>query len=233
MRETNVEQGLGFFPLDVALGLVADRFSFGVLALVVRLATKLSFAYAKQLFPEATYHTLDVAHVVEGLWEAGRCFYRDGSKALRKWIDGQKKLLFAGDIAAVLVELRNLKKSLGRGQKKKKRRERLADILKYLKKRQAMMCYGELMDEDFEVGSGAVEGAVKHIIGKRCDQGGMRWIRERAEAVIQLRCIELNGDWDRFIEFVHDSQRQRGIEHGLRVRIQRRSPAPLPELQAA
>lgn len=47
--------------------------------------------------------------------------------------------------------------------------------------------------------SGAVEGAVKHVIGERCDQGGMRWIRECAEVVVQLRCIELNGDWDAFV----------------------------------
>ena len=95
------------------------------------------------------------------------------------------------------------------------------------------MCYAELMDEDLEVGSGAVEGAVKNVIGKRCDQGGMRWIRERVEAVVQLRCIELNGDWDRFVEFVHDRVQQRGHEQGVRVRIQQKKPTPLPELGVA
>lgn len=47
MRQVGVKKGRGFFPLDVALGLVADRFSFATLAVVVRLATKLSFAEAK------------------------------------------------------------------------------------------------------------------------------------------------------------------------------------------
>ncbi len=93
--------------------------------------------------------------------------------------------------------------------------------------------YAELKDDDFEVGSGAVEGGVKHIVGKRCDQGGMRWIRERAEAVVQLRCIELNGDWDRFIEYVHDRVRQRGLDLGVCVRIQQKEPAPLPEIEEA
>ena len=96
-----------------------------------------------------------------------------------------------------------------------------------------MMSYAELMDEDFEVGSGAVEGAVKNVIGKRCDQGGMRWIRERAEAVVQLRCIELNGDWDRFVQHVHDRARQEGLDHGVRIRIQQKEPAPLPEIEEA
>lgn len=189
--------------------------------------------YARQLFPEATYHTLDVAHVVERIWEAGSCFFREGSKALREWVEAQKELLYAGRIDELLDELRSRRRAMGRGKRRRSRRKRLGEHIKYLAKRKAMMCYGELMDEDFEVGSGAVEGAVKHIVGKRCDQGGMRWIRERAEAVVQLRCIELNGDWDRFVEHVHDVVRQQGIEKGKRIRIQRSQPAPLPEVEEA
>ena len=189
--------------------------------------------YAKQLFPEATYYTLDVAHVVERIWEAGCCFLREGSVKLRRWVEEQKELLYAGRINELLAELRRCRKTLGRGKRKASRRERFGEIIKYLAKRKAMMCYAELMDDDFEVGSGAVEGAVKHIVGKRCDQGGMRWIRERAEAVVQLRCIELNGDWDRFIEYVHDRVRKRGLDLGVRVRIQQKEPAPLPEIEEA
>lgn len=33
------------------------------------------------------------------------------------------------------------------------------------------------------------------------DCSGMRWIPERAEALLHLRCIELNGDWDQFFEW--------------------------------
>jgi MoaA/NifB/PqqE/SkfB family radical SAM enzyme len=32
----------------------------------------------------------------------------------------------------------------------------------------------------------------------------MCWIKERAEALPQLRCIEVNGDWEAFIAFVHE-----------------------------
>jgi hypothetical protein len=189
--------------------------------------------YAGQYFPEATYHTLDVAHVVERLWEAGGCFLREGSKALTQWVEAHKDLLFAGDIKGLLAGLRRAQRSLGRGKKRTSRRNRLGEIIAYLSKRQEMMSYAELMDEDFEVGSGAVEGAVKNVIGKRCDQGGMRWIRERAEAVVQLRCIELNGDWDRFVEHVHDRVHHQGLHHGARIRIQQNEPAPLPEIEEA
>ena len=95
------------------------------------------------------------------------------------------------------------------------------------------MDYAEWIDADLEIGSGAVEGAVKYVIGKRCDQGGMRWIRERAEAVVQLRCIEVNGDWDRFSRWAHDTLRQRAIDRGVHVRIQQKEPAPLPDFMEA
>jgi len=36
---------------------------------------------------------------------------------------------------------------------------------------------------------------VNYVIAKRFDSGGMRWIKERAEALLQLRCIEVNNDW--------------------------------------
>ena len=79
------------------------------------------------------------------------------------------------------------------------------------------MCYVELMDDDFEV-------------GKRCDQGGMRWIVERNEAVVQLRCIEVNGDWDRFIDFVHKKVRQQQLEDVTPIRVQQKEPEPLPDM---
>jgi hypothetical protein len=47
-------------------------------------------------------------------------------------------------------------------------------------------------------------GAVNYVIAERFDSGGMRWIKERAEPLLQLRCIEINGGWDKFISHVHD-----------------------------
>ena len=57
----------------------------------------------------------------------------------------------------------------------------------------------------------------------------MHWQKERAEAVLQLRCIELNGHWDAFITHVHDRIQQEGRTTGTRVRIQTTDPAPLPD----
>ncbi len=52
----------------------------------------------------------------------------------------------------------------------------MEDVIKYLTKRRHMMRYGQLRREDYEIASGAVEGAVKHVIAKRFDYGSMRWM---------------------------------------------------------
>lgn len=108
--------------------------------------------------------------------------------------------------------------------------ERLNSIITYIEKRQKKMNYGDLRRRDLEIGTGAVEGAVKNIIGQRFDHGGMRWIRERAEALLQLRCIEFNGDWDRFIQWVHDELQAEAREKAENLHLLQDTPEPLPTL---
>jgi len=67
---------------------------------------------------------------------------------------------------------------------------------------------------------GVVEGAIKFVLAKRCDHGGMRWIKERVQAVAQLRCIVVNGDWKAFERFVHERQRLAAVLNAAPSRIQ-------------
>jgi len=78
-----------------------------------------------------------------------------------------------------------------------------------------------------------VEGGVKNSLGKRCDHGGMRWIKERVEAVVQLRRIEANGDFDRFTEFVHRRMQAQALSDAIICRLQSSEPAALPTLGVA
>ena len=155
--------------------------------------------------------------------------HREGSDELTDWMDLQRDRLYEGRIHLIIDDLRGaLERTPKTGPGNKGKRERLEDVKLYIESRQAQMNYAELLAEDLEIGTGPIEGAVKNIIGKRCDHGGMRWIKERAEALLQLRCIEANGDWDAFINRVHDENRRRGIEEGARIRLQHATAAPLP-----
>jgi len=189
--------------------------------------------YSQQHFPQAI-HTIDVMHVVEYLWKAGECLHREGTPELKAWVEKQKERLYGGAVGDIVAELRvRLGKVPATGPGNKGRRERLEQVMNYLEEREEKLNYAELIERDLEIGSGPVEGAVKHVIAARFDHGGMRWIRERAEALLQLRCIEINGDWDRFIAWVHDDMRDAASRRGRRMRLQQAAPSPLPTLAKA
>jgi hypothetical protein len=165
--------------------------------------------YIEHFFPNAI-HTIDVFHVVEYLWEAGGCLYKEGSVELTEWVEAQKEALYQGGVGEVIDEIKRRLAMLS--NIKEHCRERLEKIKNYLEKRKDKMNYKSLRDQDLEISSGVVEGAVRYVISQRFDNGGMRWIKERAEALLQLRCIELNGTWDRFVSFVHERMKQQAEE---------------------
>lgn len=189
--------------------------------------------YGKEFFPEAE-HTLDIYHVYEYLWKAGRSLHKEGSKALEAWVDDQKARLYRGHVKALIRDLKSaLKRIAPTGPGNKGKRERLKVAITYLEKRVHMMNYKELLEKDLEISSGAVEGAVRYVVSQRFDSAGMRWIRERAEALLQLRCIEINGDWDAFMKFVHATGPGRANAPPPDRRLLAKSPEPLPTLGVA
>jgi hypothetical protein len=182
----------------------------------------------RDTFPEAT-HTLDIMHALDYLWTAGECLHKEGSPELVAWIEDMKGFMYAGKVKLII---RRLKKALEEKPKKgpgnKGKRKRLAAVINYYEKRVHMMDYGHLAEQDLEIGSGSVEGAVKHVIGKRFDYGSMRWIKERAEALLQLRCIEINGDWDSFVAFVHQKLRAKATRDMELQALMTSKVSPLP-----
>jgi hypothetical protein len=189
--------------------------------------------YTAEYFPEAI-HTVDVMHIIEKIWMAGECLHPEGSNELKAWMECQKERLYGGKETQIVAELRAaLAETPRTGPGNKGRRQRLTNAVNYLDNRLDKMNYADLIDQDLEIGSGMVEGAIKNLIGKRCDHGGMRWIKERAEAIVQLRCIEANGDWERFMSFVHDRLQTHAQRDCARSRLQTNNPAPLPQIEVA
>jgi hypothetical protein len=177
--------------------------------------------------------TIDLPHVMEYLWKAGSAHFAEGSDELKDWAYDQKMHLLESRADLVLKELKKLLKTIPQsGPGNKSRRQRTEKAIKYLSDNLDRMDYLYYSEEDLELASGAVEGAVNHVIGLRMDRGGMRWIVERAEAVLQLRCIHINGDWDEFIEFV---EKEIDLKHesGSSVKILCDKPVGLPVLRAA
>ena len=165
-------------------------------------------------FPKAIF-TLDVCHVVEKLWVVGRHYHQEGTKELTAWVEELKELVYAGQAQKLVKRLQELLKGVSQnGPGTKARRKALATLIGYLEKRINMMRYQEWLEQDLVIASGQVEGAVRHLVGERFDCAGMRWVKEKAEALLHLRCIELNGDWDLFASWLHRENQQRLHRNG-------------------
>ena len=173
--------------------------------------------------------TLDVRHAQGKLWEVGRLFYSEGSAELSCWVEELEQLLYRGHVRALLQRLeQELRGVSPRGPGTKERRGVLERVMAYLGARVKMMDYGRLRKEDLVIASGVVEGAARYVVGERLDNSGMRWIEGRAEAVLLLRCIEVNGDWELFVKWSQE-QRTQELERGQIVQIRSKIPTQLPE----
>jgi hypothetical protein len=146
---------------------------------------------------------IDWYHIAEKLWEAGGCLYREGSAELRAWVTQQQSRLRKGQAAEILTELGRRRAAIPKtGPGNKGRRDRMRRIINYLTEHRRRMRYAELRRDDLDIGTGAVEGAVRNLVGLRLDGPGMRWGRDRSEMILHLRCILLNGQWDEFAAYL-------------------------------
>ena len=179
----------------------------------------------RELFPKAIL-TLDIRHAQEQLGKVGRQLHAEGSEELAAWVEPLAGLLYQGKVGALLKRLEGLR-FVGPGSKQK--RKISGKAMNYLRKREGLMRYDQWREQDLVLASGVVEGAARYVIGERLDNSGMRWIVERAEAVLLLRCIEVNGDWDDFFAFAEEGRRAE-LSRGEVVRIGSRTPTQLPQV---
>lgn len=159
----------------------------------------------QEFFPEAL-ECLDWYHIVEKLWAVGKAIHRGTRRqrrALEAWVADQKKRLRKGQVVDVLDEIeRALSSTPVTGPGNKYRREILASVLSHYVKNLPRMRYAHLRRQDLPISSGVIEGAVRHLVGVRLDGPGMRWGRDRAEAILHLRCVLINGQWSEFESFL-------------------------------
>lgn len=166
---------------------------------------KVLWTLQQEFFPDAEV-CLDWYHAVEKLWMAGKAVCRGTRRKRRQleaWVGEQKRRLRSGRLSEVIDELRRaLDATAPTGPGNRFRREVLDSVLGHFQQNAHRMRYARLRRMDLEISSGVVEGAVRHLVGVRLDGPGMRWGRDRAEAVLHLRCVLLNGQWDAFERYL-------------------------------
>jgi len=138
---------------------------------------------------------LDIFHVLERLWVAAHCFHPEGSDEAKTFVAERLRRLLEGDVGYVIGGL----KQMGtKHQLKSSKRQRLAKVITYLENNRSYMRYDVCLAQGYPIGSGVVEGACRHVVKDRMEGTGMHWCIPGAQAMLHLRAIYLNGDWDTF-----------------------------------
>ncbi len=141
---------------------------------------------------------LDLFHVLERLWTVAHCFYPEGSEEAKAFVAIRLQHLLEGKVGYVIGGIRQI--ATKRGLKGKKL-ETVLKAITYFDNHRRFMKYDEYLAAGHPIGSGVVEGACRHLVKDRMEQSGMRWRIPGAQAILHLRAIHLNGDWDSFQQY--------------------------------
>lgn len=155
-----------------------------------------------------TVDILDLLHVNPRLWEAAHLFHAEGSDDAAALVRRQMLLVLKGKAKQVVDDLRQTGAKL-RGAKA----TRLRKLCKFLEKNLHRMHYGRYLRAGYPIATGVIEGACRHVIKDRMERAGMRWKIPGAEAMLELRTIETNGDWDAFQKHRIESENKRLYLH--------------------
>ena len=77
----------------------------------------------------------------------------------------------------------------------------LSSVITYFENHRDYMQYDYYLEMGYPIGSGVVEGACRHLVKDRMELAGMRWRVPGAQAVLHLRSIFLNEEWEKYQDF--------------------------------
>jgi hypothetical protein len=160
-------------------GRAQERAGGGVVA-VVSDGAALEWVDLNRYLPRRV-EILDFYHVVERVGEVARAMYPGEAKQALGWQAAMKKELFEIGPWELLRALAAWNPEGAEAQEV--RRVQLA----YFQRQRERMRYPEYRRRGFPLGSGAVEGACKHVVVDRLRGSGMRWKPATAEPVMRLR----------------------------------------------
>jgi len=149
---------------------------------------------------------LDIMHGSEYLWKAGNAVLGETHPDRTVWVGEQLLQVLSGKTTAVIQTLENLAQdpTLSSSQQKT-----LNTTIGYYRRNSPHMRYDHYLAQGWPIGTGVIEGTCGHLVKDRMEQSGMRWTQEGAQAVLDLRAVRVNEDWDAYQDFRRQRQHQR------------------------
>ena len=154
---------------------------------------------------------IDFVHVSEYLWDAAWCFHPEASPDAGRWVREHARAILGGCPAQVAAAIRaQAAATAGLSAGKHKIAEKTA---RYLQTKAPYLGYPAALAAGWPISTGVIEGACRHLVKDRMDITGARWSTDGAEAILQLRAICANGDWDDYWQWHQQQQHQRNYRN--------------------
>lgn len=154
-----------------------------------------------------TVHVLcDFVHVMEYLWKATWSFHREGDPAAEAWVHDKARSVLAGKARTVAATIRRTASIRRLSPAARKGADQAAA---YLTNKAGYLDYPTALAHGWPIATGVIEGACRHLVADRLDITGARWGLDGAEAVLRLRAIRSNGDFDDYWTYHLTRERHR------------------------
>lgn len=150
---------------------------------------------------------LDLLHVLHYVWLAGMAVRRGERTKADEWLRHYLcKLLTAGMPQDVVAGIRQAATLAGLSDEERKPVEQCAS---YLTANLGAIRYRQFLEAGLPIATGVIEGACRHLVQDRLGITGARWGLDSAEAILRLRALNTNGDWDDYWRFHLHKERER------------------------
>jgi hypothetical protein len=154
-----------------------------------------------------TIHILiDLVHVLEYLRKAAWSLHPAADPAAEDWVAVKALAILAGDSARVAAEITAETETAGLTPAQ---RTGADTCVRCLTGKDEYLRYDTALAAGWPIATGVIEGACRHIIGDRLGITGARWGLDGAEAVLTLRAVLSNGDFEEYWRFHLAQEHQR------------------------
>ncbi|HET8646470.1 MAG TPA: ISKra4 family transposase [Vicinamibacteria bacterium] len=148
---------------------------------------------------------VDFIHVLEYLWKAAWCFFAEGDRAAEAWVAGHAQAVLAGHASRVAGAIRRKATYHGLSPGQRKNADTAAT---YLRNKRRYLDYPAALGHGWPIATGVIKGACRHLVKDRMDLTGARWGLCGAEAILKLRALHSNGDFEAYWAY-HLAQEKR------------------------
>jgi hypothetical protein len=175
---------------------------------------------------------VDVVHVLEYLWNAGRALFGETNREAEKWVGDRFLALITGRTGGEVAQT-------SRWWAKRKHpgeaaQQAIDTTCKYLadRTRTRLLGYAAALRDGLPIATGVIEGACRYLVKDRMDRTGARWSLTGAEAVLRLRAVRASGDFDAYWQFHLAREKERNhASHYANGAIPAALPIPKPKLR--